>query len=144
LATHAPFPYDFAAKNSYCWVLIDHEKLKEADSVAKEVLAHFPENTIFLRIRSLDALWDRRYEQAISFGEKLAQLSSKREPENWSDLVLAYYVIASGNDELGRGKEACNAADFILVTKIPPDFRDIPPIKKNLSKVQSIRKKYSP
>jgi hypothetical protein len=140
-AASAPFPYDFAAKNSLSWILMERQKNKKVDSIAGEVLARFPDNTIFLRIRCLNALWSGQYAEAVAYGEKLSRLTLKRTPENWSDLVLAYYAIAGGNDELGKKKEAKAAADYILGIPIPSKYREIPHIKKNLKKIQSIRKK---
>lgn len=140
-ATRAPFPYDFAAKNSLSWILMERHKNKKVDSIAGEVLTRFPDNTIFLRIRCLNALWSKQYAAAVSFGEKLAQVTLKRSPENWSDLVLAYYVICNANEQLGKKKESRTAADFILGASIPLNYREIPHIKKNLKRVQSIKRK---
>ena len=141
-ATRAPFPFGFAAKNSLCWILIEHQEYRRADSIALSVLAEAPDNTIFLRIRCLIALWDKRFDDAVALGKRLAQLSNARSPVNWSDLVLAHYVMSSGNDALGREKEAVAAADYILNAPMPPKVQDIPPIKRNLKKIQAIRKKY--
>lgn len=140
-ATRAPFPYDFAAKNSLSWILMERHKYKKVDSIAANVLARFPDNTIFLRIRCLNALLSKDYAAAVSLGEKLAQVTLKRSPENWSDLVLSYYVISSANEQLGKKKESKAAADYILGASIPLQYREIPHIKKNLKRIQSIKKK---
>jgi len=140
-ATLAKFPYDFAARNSLCWIYIDQEKYRAADSIAGKVLSAYPDNTIFLRIRCLSLLREKKYPEAIASGEKLSRSSLKRNPENWSDLVLASYVISSANDELGKSKEACAAADYILGMKIPEQYRQMGHIRKNLKRIQAIRKK---
>jgi tetratricopeptide (TPR) repeat protein len=142
-ATRAPFPFGFAAKNSLCWILIERQEYRRADSLAVSVLADAPDNTIFLRIRCLIALWSRRFDDAVTLGKKLAQRSLERTPVNWSDLVLAYYTMSSANESMGREKEALAAANYILVAPIPRHFLDIPHIKKNLKKVLAIKKKYS-
>jgi hypothetical protein len=140
-STSAPSPYDFAAKNSLCWILIDRQQFSRADTIAGSVLREAPENSIFLRIRCLIALWSGNYNQAVALGEKLAQIAIKRTPINWSNLVLAYYVLSCGDEALGKGKEACAAADYILDNRIPPEFKKIPPIKKNLKKIAAVKKK---
>jgi hypothetical protein len=140
-ATFAQFPYDYAAKNSLSWILMERYKNKQVDSIAAGVLSIYPDNTIFLRIRCLNALWSKQYATAVSLGENLAKVTLKRLPENWSDMVLAYYVIASGNDKRGKKKEAIAAADYILGAPIPIKYREIPHIKKNIRRIQNIRKK---
>jgi hypothetical protein len=141
-ATRAPYPYCFAAKNSLCWILIEKKNLRRADSIAASVLMDMPDYTIFLRIRCLLSIWNGKHRQAVTLGEQLAGISQRRVPINWSDLVLAYYTIAQGNDGLGKGKEAMEAVNAIRSKKIPREYKTIPPIKKNFRKINAIRKKY--
>ena len=141
-ATVAPFLYSFAAKNSLCWILMDHKRFGRADTVALSALDEVPGNTIFLRIRCLIALWSGHCDQAVVLGQKLSEISSARDPVNWSDYVMSYYVLTCGYDRLGKAKEALAAADGILSAKIPPEFMKIPHIRKNLKKIQEVKKKY--
>ncbi|MBN1130546.1 MAG: hypothetical protein JXA71_16255 [Chitinispirillaceae bacterium] len=143
-ATRAPYPFNFAAKNSLCWILIEQKKLARADSISKTVIREVPDNTIFLRLRSCITLWSGRHEEAVLCGEKLAKLSMKRKPVNWSDLVLAYSVIAQGNDRLGRKEQAKKAVSFICGAGIPREYASIPPVKKNLKHINTLKKKYGP
>lgn len=140
-AIAAPSPFRFAAKNSLCWVLIDQGQFERADSVALTALQETPGSTIFLRIRCLIALWSGRYDLAIELGHKLSEVSLMREPVNWSDYVLAYYVLTGSYNGLGKVKEALAAARHILETKIPPEFRGIPPVRKNLKRILEIKNK---
>jgi hypothetical protein len=140
-ATAASSPFHFAAKNTLCWILIDQEQFDRADSVALSALEETPGSTIFLRIRCMIALWSGRYERAIGLGQKLSEASLMRDPVNWSDYVMAYYVLAGSYDGLGKIKETRAAARHILEAKIPPEFREIPPVKKNLQRVLEIQKK---
>jgi hypothetical protein len=141
-ATCAPFPYGFAAKNSLCWILIEQKQFGRADSVALSVLKETPGNTIFQRIRCLIALWSGHYEQALMLAQKLSEVSLMRDPVNWSDYVMSYYVLTSSYDGLGKVKEAITVSHHILGVKIPPEFRAIPPIKKNLKRILAIKNKY--
>jgi hypothetical protein len=140
-AVSAPFPFSFAAKNSLCWILIDQELFERADSVALSALAEAPGNTIFLRIRCLIALWSKQYDRALELGQQLAEKSIMRDPANWSDYVLAYYVLTGSYEGLGKIREALGAARHILEAKIPSEFRTLPPIKKNLKRVLAIKQK---
>jgi hypothetical protein len=140
-AIKAEFPYNYAAKNSLCWILIERKNFQRADSIARSVLSEIPDNTIFLRISALIALWTGRYADALRSGNRLAALTDKRVPVNWSDLVAAHTVLVQGNYELGKKNEACNAADRILSRKIPAGYMEIPHIKKNMKYIASIRQK---
>jgi hypothetical protein len=140
-ATGAPSPYNFAAKNSLCWILIDKKQFCRADSVALSVLEETPGNSIFLRIRCLIALWSGLYEQALMLGQKLSDVSVVRDPVNWSDYVMSYYVLTSSYEGLGKVKESLATANYILGVIIPPEFRTIPPIKKNLKRILAVKAK---
>jgi tetratricopeptide (TPR) repeat protein len=142
-AINAGYPYNFAAKNSYCWILIEQSKFDLADSIAASVLVEIPGNTIFIRIRALIALWTQQYKKALPLAQKLIAISEKRSPVNWSDLVSGYYVLASSYDNLNMRNECLQNAEKILSRTIPPEYRDIPHIKKNLSHVAEIQEKNS-
>lgn len=140
-ATSAAIPFRLAAKNTLCWILIDRGQFDRADSVAVSALEETPGSTIFLRIRCLNALWSGHYERALDLGRKLSEISLMRDPVNWSDYVLAYYVLAGSYEGLEKVKEALAAARHILETKIPPESREIPPVRKNLKRVLDIKKR---
>jgi hypothetical protein len=141
-ATRSSFPYRFAARNTLCWILIDKKQYVRADSVAIAALDEAPESTIFMRIRCLIALWSRQYDRALVLAQKLSAISLRRNPVNWSDYVMSYYVLAGGYGGLGKVKEALAAAEHILGATIPPEFKKIPPVKKNLKRILAIKEKY--
>lgn len=140
-ALKADFPYNYAAKNSLCWILIERENFRKADSIAQSVLDEFPDNTIFLRIKALVALWTGSYREALHYGRQLTKLTEKRMPVNWSDLVAGYTILVQGNYESGNKKEACAAARIILGKKVPSEYFEIPHIKKNMKYISGIRQK---
>lgn len=140
-ALQAEFPYNYAAKNSLCWILIERENFKKADSIAQSVLDEFPDNTIFLRIKTLVALWTGKYRESLQNAKRFIALTEKRTPMNWSDLVAGYTVLVQGNYESNNKKEACAAAKLILAKRLPPEYYDIPHIKKNMKYISGIRQK---
>ena len=139
LALQADFPYNYAAKNSLCWILIERENFRRADSIAQSVLKDYPDNTIFLRIKALIALWSGKYITALHYGKHLVDLTEKRQPLNWSDLAAGYTILVKGAYELGRVSEACQAANIFLNKKYPSQFLKIPHIKKNIKYIKNIR-----
>jgi tetratricopeptide (TPR) repeat protein len=141
-ATKLPFPYDFPAKNSLCWILIDRKQYGRADSLAQMALAEAPMSTFFLQIRSLALYRENRYAEAIELGERLAAISEARSPVNWSDLVLSYYVLTGSYDALGKGREAQDAAAYITNAAIPAEYRKMSHIKRNMKKIGEILRKY--
>jgi tetratricopeptide (TPR) repeat protein len=142
-ALRAPFPFDHAAKSSYCWMLIDRKQYKKADSLAHTVLREIPASTIFLRIRALIAVWSGCYDDALLLGNKLKNLSEARSPVNWSDLITSYYIIASAHDNLGQKAEACKSADKGLSLPMPTEFKNMPNVKEHIKFLTGIRGKYS-
>lgn len=142
-ALKAKFPYNHAAKNSICWILIERNNFRRADSVAQSVLNEYPDNTIFLRIKALIGLWSQKYEDGLRHGGHLLELTEKRKPLNWSDLIAGYLVLVQSYDEMGRHEDACREANVILSRKIPPTYMSISHIKKNIRYIKGIRKKCS-
>lgn len=141
IATRSEFPFNYAAKNSLCWILIEREEFKRADSVAESVLEDYPENTIFLRIRSMIDLYVGAYPKAISHANQLLAISKDRTPVNWSDMVAAYYILVESYQKSGLINETVIAADTILNENIPLAFLTMPQIKKNLKRIRDIKEK---
>jgi len=139
----APFPFNYAAKSTYCWILIDRKQYKKADSLARSVLVQYPGNSVFLRIRALIALWSGDYKSALPFGEKVVEIAEKRAPVNWSDLVMGYYIIIKSHEHFGHKDKAFAAAQKALSIQIPAAFRNIPHVKDNLKYISDIHSKYN-
>jgi tetratricopeptide (TPR) repeat protein len=141
-ALNAPFPFNHAAKSSYCWMLIDRKQYKKADSLAHTVLLEIPTSTIFLRIRALIAVWAGCYDDALLLGGKLKDLSEKRAPVNWSDLITSYYIITSAHDNLGHKTEAYKTAEKGLSLPMPAEFRNMPNVKEHIKFLNDIKGKH--
>jgi len=139
---NAPFPFDYAAKSTYCWILIDRKQYKKADSIAHSVLVRHPENSVFLRIRALIALWSGSYKSALPFGEKVVALAEKRTPVNWSDLVMGYYIIVRCHEHFGQKDKALAAAQKALSIPIPAEYKNMSHVKDNLKYISEIHSKY--
>ena len=142
-ALHAPFPYNHGTKSSYCWILIDRKQFKKADSLAYSALRDTPGSTIFIRIRTLIALWTGSNKEALNYAGKLAEASESRTPVNWSDLITAYAVIASAHDNLGQKDEALAAANKALALPMPEAYRAIPHVKDHYKTLTGIQSKHS-
>lgn len=142
MATMAPFPFNFAACNSLCWILIARGQLKKADSVATQVLIKYPNNTTFLRIKVRTVLGNNRWEEVINLAQKLIDLSKKRSPENWSDMLSGYQALLMSYDKLGLKKECLGTSGRVLALNIPEQFKKILYVKKHLKYAAEIRKKY--
>ncbi|HON11465.1 MAG TPA: hypothetical protein PLE24_11410 [Chitinispirillaceae bacterium] len=140
-AMKADFPYNYAAKNSLCWILIEKDKFRSADSLAISVLKDIPDNTIFLRIRTFIALWTGKNKEAIELAKRLIVLSEKRNPMNWSDLIAGYTVLVNSYSNLKMEKEAFDSAEEILNRQIPREYLQIPHIKKNIRYISDKKQK---
>lgn len=138
-AVNSEFPFNYAAKNSLCWILIERKDYKRADSIATSVLLEFPYNTIFLRIKALVNLRCGNYQEAIKNASLLLSLSQVRDPVNWSDFVASYYILVESYFQSGMISEMRCAADAILKEEIPQDYSSVPHIKKNLKCIKEHR-----
>lgn len=141
LALKSEFPYDQAAKNTMCWILIERKNFKRADSLASSVLAKYPDNTIFLRVKTLILFWCGEYKRAIKYATRLAEITISRDVLNWSDFIAAYHVLVESYYQLGMKKESLNAADTVLEKNIPQSYLAIPHIKKNYKYIKDLKEK---
>jgi hypothetical protein len=141
-ALKAEFPYDYAAKNSLCWILIEQDQYQKADSLAKTVLQDVPDNTIFLKIRMMIALWTQQYDAALRIAEPFNRLTKIRQPTNWSDIIVGQMVVAQCNKEAGNTVEMKKAIEFILAQPIPKAYIAIPHVKKYLKQIRELDQQY--
>ncbi len=141
-ALNSRFPYNYAAKNSLCWILIEQQDFRKADSLARSVLDELPDNTIFLRINAYISLWSGKYEAARKYALRIIKSAEEREPLNWSNLVTAYYVMVSSFLEQKNTKDAYLAAEEFVAKQIPQKYADLPNLKKNVKTIVDIHKKY--
>ncbi len=141
-ALNSRVPYNYAAKSSLCWILIEQQNFRKADSLARSVLNELPDNTIFLRISAYISLWSGKYDAARKQALRVIKSSEGREPLNWANLVTAYYVMVSSYMEQKNTRDACLAAEEFMARQMPQQIADLPHIKKNIKMIEDIQKKY--
>jgi tetratricopeptide (TPR) repeat protein len=139
IALKSGLPFNYAAKNSLCWILIERKEYERAVEIASSVLRDCPSNTIFLRIKAIANLRKGNYQEAIEYATKLLSLAKERDPLNWSDVVAAYYILVESYYHSGMNNESRTAAETILNTSIPKVCLSVPHIKKNLKCIKDIR-----
>ncbi|MBD3346769.1 MAG: hypothetical protein GF401_17065 [Chitinivibrionales bacterium] len=142
LATKAPPPYDLAAKNSLCWILIERGKFKQAERMVDAILKRMPNNTIFLRIKANIAYNRKEWIDLNRAAEKLIELSEKRSPVNWSDLVLGYEYLIYYYDHHKRRRRVLSLSRRALSLAIPDTSRQIIYVKEHLKKIEQVRLRY--
>ena len=142
IALKSEFPFNYAAKNTLCWILIERKEYKRADSIATSVLCDYPKNSIFLRIKALVNLRSGNYQDAIKQAKLLLSLTQERSPLNWSDLVAAYFILAESYCQSGMINELRNTANCALDIAIPKEYLSVSHIKKNLKYIKDLKEKY--
>jgi len=140
-AIKSEFPFNYAAKNSLCWILIDRQEYAKADSIAVSVLNDYPDNTLFLRIRSISDLRKGAFKGAIEHASALLALTAKRNPINWSDYITAYYILVESYFQSGFKNESLTFADLILNKNIPEVYLSVQHNKKNLKRIRDLKEK---
>lgn len=141
-ALKASFPFDYAAKNTLCWILIEKDQYKRSDSLALSVLKEIPDNTIFFRIRLMVALWTQQYTTTVQMANRFIKMTMERETRNWSDLVAGYAALIDAYEATGDFAAMKNAISSINKMKIPPEFASIPHVKKSLKRISDLKAKY--
>lgn len=141
-ALKASFPFDYAAKNTLCWILIEKNQYKRSDSLALSVLKVIPDNTIFFRIRLMVALWTQQYQTTLQMADRFIKMTLERGPRNWSDLVAGYAAQIDAYEATGNIASMKTAINAVTDMKIPPEYAAIPHVKKSLKRINDLKVKY--
>ncbi len=140
-ATRAPFPFDFGARNSLCWIHIERNEFAQADTIASSVLSNYPDNTLFIRIKIRIDLARGEYDSVVALAQRLIDRSSKRDPVNWPDMISGYQALVCGYEHLGKSGESLEAVNRALSLPVPDHVRKIPFVKKHLKFIAGKKKK---
>lgn len=138
-AANSESPFHYAAKNSLLWILIERGEYATADSIASEVLKIYPQNTLFMQIKSRAALGSKQYKKAIDLGEDLIGISLNRKPVNWSDVLSGYQLISACWIKLDNKQKAKESACKGLSHKISTDTLKIEWVQKHREYLLSIQ-----
>lgn len=136
-------PFRYAAVHSLLWILIDEHAYGKADSIVDRALEEFPDNTLFLRIKSRIAFSTGQFNEAITYAEKLADLSEKRMPVNWSDLLSAYDIIITSLDNIGEKTLSRQTAEAVLNFKIPASALKISYVRQHRANIEKLYQRNS-
>lgn len=142
-ASRARFPYDIAAKNVLCWIYMERDRWVQADSVCSTVLKRFPDNSVFVKIATCNALWTQRWDDAINHGRKLTTVARRRSPVNWCDLLTGYRSLVDAYVALGRTSEAMEIADTVVGLSVPRQFLEISYVEDHLEHIRKVRESLS-
>ncbi len=140
-STRARFPFNYAAKNSLAWILIDRQEYARADSIVSSVLADYPDNTIFLRIKARIKLWTHHNEEAYRLGIYMGKLACRRSPVNWSDLLSGYQVAVESCLKMNKAEQGRELARKALAFEIPDSARQIPYVREHMAYFRSLMQK---
>jgi hypothetical protein len=133
-------PFSYAAKNSLAWILVDRGEYDRADSLVSTVLLEYPENTVFLRIKARIALLKKNNAVAVDLGNKLVELSGKRNPVNWSDLLSGYQIVVAALGDLHKNKECLEVVGKALALEVPISAQTISYVVKHLRYIAEKKK----
>ncbi len=138
-ASRARFPYDIAAKNVLCWIYMERDRWDEADSVCATVLEQFPQNSVFVKIATCNALWTQRWHDAVEHGRVLIGVARRRSPINWCDLLTGYRSLADAYLALDRTSEALAVADTVAGLRVPKQYLEISYVEDHLEHIRELR-----
>jgi tetratricopeptide (TPR) repeat protein len=142
-AIRAPFPFNYGARSSLCWIHLERNEPAMADTLTSSVLSTYPDNTLFIRVKMRIDLAQGEYDSALSLASRLVELSSKRDPINWPDMVSGFQVLVCCCEHMDKRKELFDAANKALSLPLPDNVRKITFVKKHLKYIVEMKKKYS-
>ncbi|MEO0096909.1 MAG: hypothetical protein ABIK78_02305 [candidate division WOR-3 bacterium] len=98
------------AQYAYAWILTEEKRFNEAESILKELLEHYPNNKIFLRL--LRDMYYKKgdYQKCLMICERLKDLEKRRILENELITGKVYYFLK----DYKKAKEHFN---FIIENK---------------------------
>jgi tetratricopeptide (TPR) repeat protein len=125
-------PMRYMAIHSLSWIYIERGEYEKVDALVSPVLAKYPNNTIYLGIKARASLLRERYEDALSTGRRLAELSRARNPVNWTDLLGGYQIMTACLDLMGKREECLQVIHEALALKVPASAKKIEYVQKHL------------
>ncbi|MBD3419814.1 MAG: hypothetical protein GF398_06840 [Chitinivibrionales bacterium] len=141
-ATGADYPFNIAAKNSLCWILIEQEEYDRVDSLVNTVLQKYPENSVFLRIKANLHYRTHNWRKAKPAALDLLKASLDRQPTNWSDLTSAYLIAIKSFDHFAKKDSVLDYSHRALRIRLPEHARTIPYVNAHLDEIKAISGKY--
>jgi hypothetical protein len=140
-ASSARFPYNIAAKNVLCWVYMERDRYRAADSVCATVLAEYPDNTVFVKIATCNSLWTHQYAKTIKRATKLVNLASGRRPVNWCDLMTGYRSLVDAYLGSGDSTKAAETAAEACALRVPESYLKINYVEQHLAHIREVHEK---
>ena len=95
---------------SYIWVLQEQRLWGEAQKICGRFFAEFPDNTMMLRAAQTLAVDKENVAEIKRFAGRLDEISGKRNPVNYSDLLSARRALIFAFDLEKNQNEACDLA----------------------------------
>lgn len=138
-ASKSNSPFRYAVANSLLWILIERKEFRSVDSITALILKEYPENTLFLQIKARSALGQKDYKQASDLGKKLIDLSYRRKPINWSEMLSGYQLIALCLMKQENKEKAKQVAQEALSFTVPTDTLQIQWVQKHREYLLSIK-----
>jgi tetratricopeptide (TPR) repeat protein len=130
-ATNTDSPFRYGAQSTLLWILIERGEFKKADSIAQNVLKEYPQNSLFLQIRSRAVFGAKDYEKAVSLSKSLIAFSKNRKQINYTDILSGYQLIVSSCLKQGLKNDALIFAEEGLSLTIPSYALKLEWIKKH-------------
>ena len=124
--------FKFAAIHSLLWIFIEKKEYAKADSLVNILMKKYPKNSILLRVKARNEFLRKNYDTAFVLGKQLKDISSKRNPVNWSDMFSGYEIMIKILLSKKKFVECQEVITEALSYKVPDSAKKIVYVKDNL------------
>lgn len=128
----------YAAMNGLCWILIEEGNLKESWQVVNKALDEFPESRIFLWCAAETATKLKRWEQALTFYNKILTSLTEQKVLSPYNEVSCRQRIAKIYFQLNNYKKALRQCEKVNNIKLDKETRKM--LAHTLKKLENIHK----
>lgn len=127
------------AKNGLVWILLEEKRYPEAEKLAGELLAAYPQSRTFRWAPAEIAFRKKDWGKAIALHQDLLQAVWAGKPRNYYNEAAIRQKIALAENALGRYAESQKECEAIL--NLAYDSRTKSRLKKALSEVKALEEK---
>jgi tetratricopeptide (TPR) repeat protein len=123
---------------SYIWVLQEQKLWSEAKKIFDEFFEKYSTNTMMIRAYQAISVDKKDIEEIVSSSQKLLNLSEKRIPKNYSDILSARRAMIFAADLENKKDYACEIASSVMreIQYIPQDTKKTYWVKKHLETIK--------
>lgn len=131
--------WSYSSLPSLFWVYMDLKEYDKAEETARRFLKQYPDNTMMIRGLAKLHTVRKEYNSAESVGNRLMQLSQKREIVNWSDYFAGSVAVVTSMSAADKKVEAIDEINRLLAIELDKKTEKLEWVKKHKKSLKAIK-----